>query len=575
MPWTLYAYILRELLKVLLLTTAILVTVMSFATAIKPLSDGLLGAGALLRFIGFSLPTMIGFALPFAGTLAATLVFIRLANDNEITAAAASGIAYSRILLPVAALGLACTLSLAYLSNAVVPWFYKQVAQTLEGDVMSILVAQLNENRAFKFPGQDYVLYAENAQEVPLEPQPFRGPFRLDKQLSLTGVALGKMSPDSPVRSDATAQQASVQLFRDRQGVGYVSVDLINPLVFEQSIGELQQQQGGSSRASLQYIELPNPIRDQPKFLSWSDLRQLENTPSRYDAVNAIMQSLAATLAEEQLRQAITQGLTLSDSGQPAVWLKGPLTGERYRVTAPSVQTADGLILLAADRSRPVLFEKYDADRPTRANIPVRQFAANAATLRITTSDLDQQPVINARLSNVVIRDPTSDGPANENSQSELSGLRWPQPVLLTNPDSPETPATHNARQLLETAELPAFAQSEAIQREANAFRAQIAALGRLIVGLRHQRLASAVSCTLLLLLGAVLAITLRNQLPLLVFFWCFVLAITTTIIIHSGENLTGSLASGHIWPGLTVMWSGNLLLAVVIGVAYCKLAKH
>ncbi|MEM6391812.1 MAG: LptF/LptG family permease [Planctomycetota bacterium] len=575
MPWTLYAYILRELLKVLLLTTAILVTVMSFATAIKPLSDGLLGPIALFRFILFSLPTMIGFALPFAGTLAATLVFIRLANDNEVTAAAASGISYSRILLPVAALGLTCTLSLAYLSNAVVPWFYKQVAETLEGDVMSILVAQLNENRAFKFPGQDYVLYAENAREIPLDPQPFRGQLRLDKELQLTGVALGRMSADNPVRSDATAQEARVQLYRDKQGVGYVSVRLINPLVFDQSVGELQQQQGGSSQANLDFIELPNPIRDKPKFLSWSDLRQLENTPSRYDAVNTIMQSLAARLAEEELRQAITRGLTVSDSGQPAVWLNGPLTGERYRLTAPTVATADGLLLLAADPFRSVVIEKFDNDRPSLANVPVRTFAANAATLRITTSDLNQQPVVQATLNNVVISDPTSDGPANEDTQRELTGLTWPQPLLTSNPENPAAPTTNDARLLLQTAELPAFAQSETIQREAAVFRAQIASLGRLIVGLRHQRLASAVSCTLLLLLGATLAMTLRHQLPLLVFFWCFVLAITTTIIIHSGENLTGSLASGHIWPGLTVMWSGNLLLAVVIGIAYCKLAKH
>ncbi|MEM1213064.1 MAG: LptF/LptG family permease [Planctomycetota bacterium] len=569
MPWTLYAYILRELLKVLLLTTAILVTVMSFATAIKPLSDGLLGAAALFRFIGFSLPTMIGFALPFAGTLAATLVFIRLANDNEITASAASGISYSRILLPVAGLGLACTLSLAYLSNAVVPWFYKQVAETLEGDVMSILVAQLNENRAFKFPGQDYVLYAENAQEVPLEPQPFRGQLRLDKELQLTGVALGRMSADNPVRSDATAQEARVQLYRDQQGVGYVSVRLINPLVFDQSVGELQRQQGGSSQANLDFIELPNPIRDKPKFLSWSDLRDLENAPSRYDAVDTIMQSLAGRITEEQLRQAITRGLTTSDSGQPAVWLNGPLTGERYRITAPRVQNADGLLILSADRNRPVIFEKFDDDRPSLANIPVRQFAANSASLRITTSGFNLQPVVNARLNNVVIRDPTSDGPANEDSQQELTGLTPTKPATFADPSS------LTARQLLDTAQHADFAQSPIIQNEANAFRSQIAALGRLIVGLRHQRLASAVSCTLLLLLGAVLAITLRNQLPLLVFFWSFLLAITTTIIIHSGENLTGSLTSGYIWPGLTVMWSGNLILAIVIGIAYCQLAKH
>lgn len=67
MPWTLYRYILRELLKVLVLTTTVLVVVLSFGAAVGPMADGLLGPVTLVKFVLYTMPTVLGFALPFAG----------------------------------------------------------------------------------------------------------------------------------------------------------------------------------------------------------------------------------------------------------------------------------------------------------------------------------------------------------------------------------------------------------------------------------------------------------------------------------------------------------------------------
>ena len=94
MPWTLYWYILRDLLKLLALATAVLVLVISAAVAIKPLSDGLLGPVALVKFILYTMPTTLQFALPFGAAFASTIVFNRMAADNEIVACSASGMSY-------------------------------------------------------------------------------------------------------------------------------------------------------------------------------------------------------------------------------------------------------------------------------------------------------------------------------------------------------------------------------------------------------------------------------------------------------------------------------------------------
>ena len=138
MPWTLYRYILKDLLKLLVISSLVLVLVISVAAAIKPLSGGLLGPGTMVKYVLYLAPTMLGFILPFSGAFASTLVFSRMANDNELLVCRAGGISYGMILLPVVFLGLVLTLTLFFLSNWVVPSFYRSAAFMLEKDIMSL-----------------------------------------------------------------------------------------------------------------------------------------------------------------------------------------------------------------------------------------------------------------------------------------------------------------------------------------------------------------------------------------------------------------------------------------------------
>ena len=101
MAWTLYRYILIDIIKLLLLSTSVMVVVLGFGAAIKPLGDGLLDASGLFRFLIVMMPAMLQFALPFSTAFAVTLVFNRLSGDNEILAMSAGGMGYGRIVMPV------------------------------------------------------------------------------------------------------------------------------------------------------------------------------------------------------------------------------------------------------------------------------------------------------------------------------------------------------------------------------------------------------------------------------------------------------------------------------------------
>ena len=106
-PATIWKFLSWDLWKRILLTASILVTVIAFAAAIRPLADGKVGAVDALRFMGLAIVPMLQFALPFAAGFAATLTYHDFASDNEAMACSAGGISYKAMLGPAAFTGLA------------------------------------------------------------------------------------------------------------------------------------------------------------------------------------------------------------------------------------------------------------------------------------------------------------------------------------------------------------------------------------------------------------------------------------------------------------------------------------
>ncbi len=547
MPWTLYRYFLREVIKLMAVSVTVLVTMISFAAAIKPMSEGLLGPTALLKFVGYSAPTMLGFALPFAGAFASTLVFTRMASDNEIVACSASGLSYKKVLAPIAALGLVLTMGLFYLSNFVVPGFYRAASQTLENDLMSLLVTQLNQNRPFtEIDG--YVLYADSANQF--DPPPETGATRF---IQLTGVAVGELDEQDRVRADSTAKIANILLFQRPEG-SQVTLMLLEAMRYQPEAGELEY----SESLPIGPIDLPSPFNDDPKFRSWPQLRELDREPERYHDVRDAKLKLAREVAAAELRTSIRRQLK-ADDGRQGVVLKG--SRQSYRLFSPKVRTVSGALRLESEPGRPIVVE-YPAEGPIQ-----RRIEAEAGRISIKSGERGLQPVASIELINVrVFRVPGTE-PMTEKQADTLPPMLWPHDVI--DPEITDKPM----------AELLAVAQrhlgkSRNVDRAAADLDMNIIKLGRKIVSQLHERAASALTCLLLLVFGAVLAMHLKGQMPLVVFFWSFMLAIISIIVIHTGQNLAASTRVSLPF-GLSVLWAGNIGLALVTIAVYRRLARN
>lgn len=562
MPWTLYKYILRELLKLLGLTTVVLVVVMSFAAAFQPMSDGLLTPGLFVKFVIFTAPTVLGLALPFAGAFASTLTFLRLSNDNEIIACSASGISYRRLLAPVFGLGLVLTVCLLLLANQVVPRFFRLAAQAATRDVVGLMAGQLANHEPFVISGVDsessesFVIYADQTFQHP-PPTGLDTSIPITQLVELRGVAVGRVNADNRIENDTTAERAELMVYEDE-----LSRDAwIRLRLFEVTRHDI----GYVKSLETRMIRVPSQFSEDPKFFTSGELSRLSEAPEGYDRVSRSMDQLAAALATESVRNALVV------TRERAV-LEGVLSA-RYVLSAAEVQpgTAEdgdggddggGLVLSGGVRVA------YYANGET-AGEPDRTYTAQQAGVQVLTSRFDPEPVIDLTLSDATVHGTQASGlpPVNEPSLA-LRGLKWPARILS------DDLANQTAAQLFARAAEPTFAGTAVVAQRTSALRGVVAGLSRSILAERNQRAASAVSCALLIVLGSVLSIHMRGQAPLTVYFWSFLLAIVALIVISTGGNVTGATDS-PLAVGLSVIWSGNALLVAVIAVLYMKVVRH
>ncbi|MBT4768545.1 MAG: hypothetical protein HOO04_09315, partial [Phycisphaerae bacterium] len=86
------------------------------------------------------------------------------------------------------------------------------------------------------------------------------------------------------------------------------------------------------------------------------------------------------------------------------------------------------------------------------------------------------------------------------------------------------------------------------------------------------RRWAVAATAGLLPLLGAILALNMRSAQPLSIYLVAFVPALLNLVLISGGS---GFMRQGDVLGGLAVMWSGNIVLLIIIAIGWRRLARH
>src|SRR6187399_1381491 len=172
MSRTLFWYIFKDLIKIFFLTSGALAGIMSFGGLLRPLTEHGLDAAQAGQMLTYFMPAMTTYSLPIAALFATTVVYGRLAADNEITACRAAGISYVAVAMPAVVLGLVVAfVSLMFLCF-IVPVATLKVERVIYSNIAQLIANQIERTHQIKFPGSaggtgDITIFAQDAVVAP------------------------------------------------------------------------------------------------------------------------------------------------------------------------------------------------------------------------------------------------------------------------------------------------------------------------------------------------------------------------------------------------------------------------
>jgi len=157
-------YVIGEIVRAfglaLLTMTAIFVLFMVAAQA----RDIGLSPDDIAHLVPYVVPSTLPYTVPVSLLFAATVVYGRLAGDNEIIAVKTAGVSVFRVLRPIFYLALALSLVLGYLSGNWIPRCTHQAKMALFKDMEDMFYKMLARDREFDHPKWPFLIKVRDVQ---------------------------------------------------------------------------------------------------------------------------------------------------------------------------------------------------------------------------------------------------------------------------------------------------------------------------------------------------------------------------------------------------------------------------
>ncbi len=564
MSKTLFWYIFWPLLRVFALTTCALAGIMSFAGLLRPLTENGLDMRQVNQMLLYLTPAMSTYSLPVAALLAATIVYGRLASDNELTAMRAGGISYISmrgfsIALPALVLGLiVATISLIMLCF-VVPVFSLRVQEIVYSNIAKVIASDVERDHAVDFQGMggSWHVFAESAYLPPPDPNNPR-----IQQVELIGPAIvtyespTEANPDLHIPRDfSLARRAMVTIERSGEErpwgdlavpMATLTVHLTDGLKFPREFyGNVQ---AGVADTTFGPVEIPSLIHENVKFLNVQRLTELAHDPSHSERVQNILIDVVAREQEAKTLDLISAQI---NRGEPNGYVF-PTVGDSdtFRIGgdgASSVRDGSELIVTApprGDQSRTVWMEQSHGSQRTLTA------EAKEIHIRAKPDRLAHRVTISIELYDTLLH--TQEGPSER--LSFIRSFSEPMPAEVKAVEKKSVADFQND---------PTITQSDAMWLHHEQVAVNNSARSEL-----HGRASFALSCLILVMIGSGLGTVFRSGNVLNAFAVSFVPALLSITLIFCGQQAAthvpfdlGPSFHDPLLTGLAFIWGGNVIV--------------
>ena len=530
MPWRLYRYMLLDMLRQFALTAAVLVVVIAFGAAIKPLSnDNLISPLDAAKFVGYAMVPMLQFALPFAAAFAVTMTFHRLSQDNEIIAMAVAGQSYSRILAPFAVLGLTLTLILGVLTQWIIPSFIGKMTESLAADMPRMLTRSIEQHAPFV--QGNLVIWAD---------QVFLGGEEGDR-IVLARAAVAKVDSMHRPTMYLTSSATSIDIEKNKEESALL-IRSKNTVQWTDDGKGAGSTRGATDSELTHAIGISSEKSRRPSTMTRRELLDAEENPSLYPPVNKAAETLRDILILQEYWKSLNKyfsaneelKLSSSNNNQKVVVRAKSFYGGKFRGTIEiDLHRRSGEIsLLIPKTARLEAVQNEDG--------AISSFSLIMSDVRVGVGEI------------------------GENLRTELL-----LQSLHVDADIATPTIEKNIPELLSRAE---EVEKGPVPAAARRLVAQIQRLHQQAISRINQRWAMSASAVLIVLLGCITAIRLRDRTSLAIFSRVFFPTVVAIILVFAGGQI---VRDGRFGFGFSIMWSGNICILILTLTSWLRLRLH
>jgi len=560
MSKTLFWYVFKQLLSVFGLASGVIAGIMSFGGLLKPLMNNGLDLGQVGKMLAYAMPAMTTYSYPIAALFSCTVVYGRLAADNEVTAVRAAGISMGPLGLgfPALVLGLiVSSISLALLSF-MVPAASMRVERTVVSNLGQIVVSRITQQhqvRLVQSSNQGLTIFARTARLAPSDPK------TPDEQVvNLEGVSIVTYS-----KAQGNKLQVPEEFYLAKQVEAHIQqkfdpeteevpvqmlATLTDGLKFPRTTTNREDAalQGGVQTYQFGPLPLQSPLRENTKFMDIRKLQDLRTHPENSQRMQDSLEELIRADQENQYLQSIITQLT-TGLGVAKFRTTG---GDQYTLIAATPRPTidkDRLVLTTTpqDTAGIRLIQTRGGD------LPSIESSSKAARIRVYPDNDNKELSMTIELLDTVIR---------ENGE-ESARLSFERNFTIPMPEAIHTIADRTVKEYMRRTDLPPDQRAvlwRNLMKQNNS-----------VISEMHSRVSFALSCIVLTLVGYGLGVMFKSGNYLNAFAVSVVPAIVSIVLIVTGqhicENVPPNMGPHFQNPlnlGLFVLWAGNVAVLII-----------
>jgi len=559
---TLFWYILKDLIRIFLLTSGALAGIMSFGGLLRPLTEHGLDLGQVGKMLSYFMPAMTTYSLPIAALFATTMVYGRLAADNEVTACRSVGISHLSLAAPALVLGLLVALLSLLLLCFIVPAFMLKAEKVVFSNVAQIVANAIERNHQIKLSDtnrESVTIFAQGASVLPRDPdRPGEQAVAMDSPMVVT------YEPQTSAEKAENAPRVPKDFMMVNDAVAYIAQsDQTDELTFTAVLNQgvkFSRKVEGSVSAGIDHTiftaQQPSLVRENTKFMNVFRLKELLLHPQNSNRVRTV---LANFVSQEQVTiylRALSD--SLAEETDEAWLVSGDDAWIIQRSTAAMEIKGQSLIIGAPKEvpGRPVKL------RQQRGGREFKLMEANQLKITVAPDNINHEMYVTMELFDV------TSNVASPRAQFQQSFATAMPPDIASIPGQ-RTPQDYTRMR----------GNLSSLQKD---MRRSLVVISNNVTGELHARVSFALSCLILVMVGCALGMMFKSGNFLTAFavsvapaLMCIALIITGQ---HTCENVPRDVTvnfKNTLDLGLGLIWSGNVAVAILAVVLLTRLQRQ